>query len=51
MGSTAALALIATTVIVLALATAAGIRYLSDVLEGDEEDEGENSRPRHGTAG
>lgn len=50
MGSTAALVLIATTVVALALTTVAGIRYLSAVLEG-EEDEGGNSPPRRGTAG
>ena len=47
MSSTAALAMIATTVVALALVTYAAIRYLPAVLQ---EDEGGNSPPRHGTA-
>jgi hypothetical protein len=46
MSSTAALALIATTIVALALVTVAWIRYLSAVLEEDEEG---NPRRRGGT--
>lgn len=45
MSTTAALAVIATTVIALALVTVAGIRYLSAVLAGEEDEEG-NGRQR-----